>query len=80
MEIVIIPGFTGHPKELVFQELGETLIGLGHSVRKIAWPHFPHELDKYSFTATIAHVRSILKGNYSLPSQGTQITPAKRPF
>lgn len=33
----------------------------GHAVIKIAWPHFPQELDKYSFTATVVHTRKILK-------------------
>lgn len=61
MEIIIIPGFTGHPDEITFKDLGETLTRLGHNVTKVAWPGFPDDLDKYSFTSMIAHCREILK-------------------
>lgn len=62
MNIVIIPGFTGHPEETTFQDLGNTLTTNSHKVIKIGWPHFPQELDKYNFTNTINHVRRILDG------------------
>ena len=61
MKIIIIPGFTGYPEEITFQDLEKSLIGSGHSVVKIAWPHFPQELDKYSFKETIAYGRTILR-------------------
>lgn len=61
MKIVIIPGFTGYPEELTFQDLEKILAANGHSVVKIAWPHFPKDLDKYSFTATLLTLRKILK-------------------
>src|SRR5689334_17126433 len=60
MKIIIIPGFTGYPEELTFKDLEKILVAKGHSVAKIAWPYFPHELDKYSFTATINHCRQTL--------------------
>jgi uncharacterized protein len=65
MQIVIIPGFTGYPEEKTFQELGETLTSKGHTVTKIAWPHFPQDLTKYSFTSTISHARKTLKKLHS---------------
>jgi esterase/lipase len=61
MHIVIIPGFTGFPEETTFTELEKTLILRGHSVTKVAWPHFPEDLNKYNFSETIKHVRNILK-------------------
>ncbi len=61
MHIVIIPGFTGYPEEKTFQDLGGTLSSKGHKVTKIAWPHIPDEMDKYSFTATIEQARKLLK-------------------
>lgn len=60
MNIVIIPGFTGYPEEKTFLELDESLSSKGHTVIKIAWPHFPNELDKYNFTNTIEHVSNVL--------------------
>jgi len=62
MNIVIIPGFTGYPEEITFQDLGEILTNKGHKVIKIGWPHFPQELDKYNFTNTISHTRKLLEG------------------
>lgn len=61
MKIIIIPGFIGYPEEITFKDLEQALTAKGHSVIKIAWPHFPQELDKYSFTATVVHARKILK-------------------
>lgn len=61
MNIIIIPGFTGWPEEVTFQGLGETLTQKGHNVIKIAWPHFPDNLNKYSFTETIAHTRKVIE-------------------
>ncbi|MDP4009376.1 MAG: alpha/beta fold hydrolase [Candidatus Shapirobacteria bacterium] len=62
MNIVIVPGFTGYPEEITFQDLGKTLANNGHKVIKISWPHFPQELDEYNFTNTINTSRTLLKG------------------
>lgn len=61
MNIVIIPGFTGYPKEVTFNELGAELQTKGHHVTKIAWPHIPDNIDKYSFSETIAATRKIIE-------------------
>lgn len=60
MKIVIIPGFVDSPEGTSFPDLEKMLMSNGHSVIKIAWPHFPNELDKYSMTSTIAYAREIL--------------------
>jgi esterase/lipase len=60
MTILIIPGLIGHPGEVTFRQLGETLESEGHDVIKLAWPHLPDNLAKYSFTETIAAARQIL--------------------
>lgn len=60
MNVVIIPGFTGYPEEVTFKELGEELQAKGHTVTKIAWPHIPEEMSKYSFSETILAARKIL--------------------
>lgn len=65
MNIVIIPGFMGHPDEVTFQELGAALETRGHHVTKLAWPHFPDDMTRYSFSETIAHARSVIA---SLPT------------
>jgi len=52
----------GHPQEVTFQELGETLESKGHQVEKIAWPHFPDNPARYSFSETIAHTRTVIAG------------------
>jgi esterase/lipase len=70
MNIVIIPGFTGYPEEKTFEELDNQLSAAGHSVIKIAWPHFPDNLQKYSITETLNYSRSVMK---SLDSQETTI-------
>jgi esterase/lipase len=62
MNIVIIPGFTGYPEDITFQDLVEILTNKGHKVIKIGWPNFPQELDKYNFTNTISHTRKLLEG------------------
>lgn len=59
MNVVIVPGFMGHPNEITFQALGNTLESKGCSVTKIAWPYFPDNLAKYSFNETITHARKI---------------------
>jgi len=61
MNIVIIPGFIGHPEEIAFKYLDMQLTGEGHTVIKIAWPYFPDNLAKYSFTETISYTQAILK-------------------
>ena len=60
MTIIIIPGFTGYPEEITFQDLEKVLVAKGHHVLKIVWPHFPQELEQYSFTNTINSARNIL--------------------
>ncbi|WKZ31123.1 MAG: prolyl oligopeptidase family serine peptidase [Candidatus Dojkabacteria bacterium] len=60
MDILIIPGFTGYPEEVTFKELGEELQATGHIVTKIAWPHIPDKMSKYSFSETIATARATL--------------------
>lgn len=60
MNIVIIPGFMGHPDEVTFQELSKELEAKGHRVTKLAWPHFPDDMARYSFSETIAHARSVI--------------------
>ena len=60
MNIVIIPGFMGHPDEVTFQELGKVLESKGHHVTKIAWPYFPDDMERYSFSETIAHARATI--------------------
>jgi hypothetical protein len=60
MNIVIIPGFMGHPAEKTFEDLGVQLEASGHSVIKVAWPYLPDDLSKYSFTETIKCAESIL--------------------
>jgi pimeloyl-ACP methyl ester carboxylesterase len=61
MNVVIIPGFTGFPEEKTFEDLEKRLTAQGHSVIKIAWPHFPGDLDKYSLTETIYYSTSIIE-------------------
>lgn len=61
MNIVIIPGFIGYPEEKTFEDLEKHLAAKGHSVIKVAWPYFPDDLKKYSFTNTITYVHTILK-------------------
>lgn len=60
MNIVIIPGFTGYPEEKAYIELTKKLIQKGHKVIKIAWPHLPNDLTKYSISETIKHADTIL--------------------
>jgi esterase/lipase len=60
MNVIIIPGFIGHPDEITFQALGSTLESKGHTVTKIAWPHLPDNLPEYSFSKTIAHAQTII--------------------
>lgn len=60
MNIVIIPGFTGYPEEVTFKDLEQELQLQGHKVTKIAWPHIPEDMDKYSFFETISAARKIL--------------------
>lgn len=61
MHIVFIPGFVDSPEGSSFPDLEKLLVNNGHTVTKIAWPHFPNELDKYSITSTLEHARSIIK-------------------
>lgn len=61
MKILIIPGFTGHPNEITFKDLTITLENHGYDVIKVAWPHFPTELEKYSMTETIEYVKSLMQ-------------------
>lgn len=60
MNIVIVPGFMGHPDEVTFRGLGAELESKGHRVTKIAWPHFPNDMERYSFSETIAHARGVI--------------------
>lgn len=60
MNVIIIPGFTGYPEEITFKELSAELQARGHIVTKIAWPHIPDEMNKYSFSETIAATRKVL--------------------
>jgi len=60
MNIVLIPGFMGHPDEVTFKELGQMLEAKGHHVTIIAWPHFPEDMTQYSFSETIAHARTVI--------------------
>lgn len=60
MHVIIIPGFTGYPEEITFQELSQTLLSKGHSVTKIAWPHIPDDLEKYSISETLSYSRQVL--------------------
>lgn len=60
MNIIIIPGFMGHPDEITFADLTQQLTTSGHTVTKIAWPHFPENLDNYSFSETITHARHVI--------------------
>lgn len=60
MNIVIIPGFLGHPEEVTFKELRETLQSKNHTVTIIAWPHLPDNLELYGFSETIAHARKVI--------------------
>jgi len=61
MNIFFIPGFLGHPDEITFKDLEKQLNSQGHNVIKIAWPHFPDDLAKYSISETLKHTREILK-------------------
>lgn len=61
MNIVIIPGFTGYPEEKTFEDLEKQLTIKGHSVIKLAWPYFPDNLSKYSFTETINHAHKVVR-------------------
>jgi esterase/lipase len=60
MNIVIVPGFTGRPDEVTFQDLEAILEAKGYNVTKLAWPHFPEDLANYSFSETIAHARQVI--------------------
>lgn len=57
---MIIPGLLGHPEEKTFKDFSSRLEGCGHVVIKIAWPHFPDNLDKYSMSETIGYVKKIV--------------------
>lgn len=52
----------GFPEETTFKELGEMLEANGHKVTKLAWPYFPQDMTKYSFSETIAHAKSVISG------------------
>jgi esterase/lipase len=60
MNIVIIPGFMGHPDEVTFKDLSVGLETKGHTVIKVAWPHLPDDMTKYCFSETIAHARTVI--------------------
>ena len=60
MNIVIIPGFMGHPDEVTFQDLGQELKANDHYVTRLAWPHFPDDMAQYGFSETIVHARSVI--------------------
>lgn len=60
MDILIIPGFTGYPEEITFQELETKLLAKGHKVVKIAWPNYPERLNEYNFTNTINFASQII--------------------
>lgn len=63
MKIVIIPGFVDSPNGSSFPDLEKILIDKGNTVIKIAWPHFPNTLDKYSITSTMEYARKVIKTN-----------------
>ncbi len=60
MNVFITPGFLGHPGETIFKDLQTTLEGKGHYVIELAWPHFADDLQKYSFSETIAYARTVI--------------------
>jgi len=60
MNVVIIPGFLGHPDEVAFRDLRNLLEANGHQVTEVAWPHFADDLDKYSFSETLTHARTVI--------------------
>lgn len=63
MNIIIIPGFTGHPEEITFKDLEKTLVAKKHTVIKISWPYFPEDLRKYSVSETVKYARKIVRKN-----------------
>lgn len=61
MNIIIIPGFTGHPEEKTFIDLEAELTKNGHEVTIIAWPNFPDNLQSYNFTSTVKHIENVVE-------------------
>lgn len=58
--VILIPGFGEYPETRTFVDLKIRLEQDGFPVMILAWPHYPNDLDQYSFTETLLAARKLL--------------------
>jgi esterase/lipase len=68
--VILIPGFGEYPETRTFIDLKAQLEQQCYTVISMAWPHYPDDLSKYSFTETLQAARTLIK---SLQDNGEQV-------
>lgn len=58
--VILIPGFGEYPETKTFIDLKILLEQAGFPVTILAWPYYPDDLDRYSFTETLLFARELL--------------------